>query len=185
MIGFGQRLSFAIKTFLALLTSGKLPEEVVRELIPPPPPPPPPQLPPPAPKPAKPVVKVEESCDRAIQLLAILQRDGRLVDFFTEDISPFTDAQIGAAVRDIHQSCRKSLERYVKFEPVIPQAEGQTVKVAEGTDPASIKLMGNNVGKLPVSGVLRHRGWRVASIQLPPLPEEKSRTVVFPAEIET
>src|SRR5207253_6846543 len=36
----------------------------------------------------------------AVQLLAILQREGRLLDFLQEDVDGYADAQIGAAVRD-------------------------------------------------------------------------------------
>src|SRR5579875_2269671 len=35
----------------------------------------------------------------ALALLAALQEEGRLVDFLTEDIAPYSDAQVGAAVR--------------------------------------------------------------------------------------
>lgn len=127
----------------------------------------------------------EEPSDRAVQLLALLQRDGRLVDFLSEDIAPYQDAQIGAAVRELHANCRKSLEQYVTLEPVIDGEEDRPVTVQEGFDPAAVKLVGNVTGRPPLRGLLRHRGWRVTKINLPSLPpRDAGRDVVAPAEVE-
>jgi uncharacterized protein DUF2760 len=176
MIGFGKRFSYAFKSFFGILSSGEIPPDVARELVQPPAPVAPVQQPPPA-------VAVE-SADRAVQMLAILQRDGRLIDFLTEDISPYPDAQIGAAVRDLHQNCKQTLERYVTLEPVIASEEGQPVTVQEPVDPAEIKLIGNVSGRPPLRGLLRHRGWRVSAVNLPPLPSGTGRSVVAQAEVE-
>ena len=40
------------------------------------------------------------------RFLAILQRDSRLIDFLQEDIAAYSDDQIGAAVREIHDQSR-------------------------------------------------------------------------------
>jgi hypothetical protein len=187
MIGFGQRVSYAFRAFFRILSSGEIPRDVAGELI---------KQPgeaaeratPPAARVESPiesrVEKPLESTDRAVQMLAILQRDGRLIDFFTEDIAPYSDAQVGAAVRDVHQNCKQSLERYVKLEPIIASEEGQPVTVEDPVDPAAIKLIGNVTGKPPLRGLLRHRGWRVITVSLPPLPDGTGRSVVAPAEVE-
>jgi hypothetical protein len=178
MIGFGKRIAYAFKSFFGILSSGALPPDVAHELI---------ELPAsaaPAPTLEEPPAPVVESTDRAVQMLMILQRDGRLIDFLTEEIAPYSDAQIGAAVRDLHESCRQSLQRYVQLEPIIASEEGQAVTVQEAIDPASIKLIGNVTGKPPLRGTLRHRGWRAAKVNLPPLAEGAGRTVVAPAEVE-
>ena len=125
-----------------------------------------------------------ESFDRAVQMLALLQRDGRLIDFLAENISPYPDAQLGAAVRTIHETCRKVLDDYVKLEPILNSEEDQPVSVPAGFDPAAIKLIGNVMGELPVRGVLRHKGWRVKEVNLPPLPQGAGRMVIAPAEVE-
>jgi len=129
-------------------------------------------------------MRAAETVDRAVQMLALLQRDGRLVDFITEDIAPYQDAQIGAAVRDVHESCRKVIERYLDLEPVISSDEGQPVTVEPGFDPAAIKLIGNVTGKPPLRGLLRHRGWRVTRVNMPPLPDGGGREIIAPAEVE-
>ncbi len=183
MIGFGKRISYATRCFFSVLSRGEVPEdiapEVVRGAAPPAPEPEAKTLPPVETPPT------EESPDRAVQLLALLQREGRLVDFFSEDIAPYQDAQIGAAVRELHAGCRKALAQYVTLEPVIDGEEDRPVTVEEGFDPAAVKLVGNVTGRPPLRGLLRHRGWRVAEINLPPLaPQESGRSVVAPAEVE-
>jgi hypothetical protein len=117
-------------------------------------------------------------------MLALLQRDGRLIDFLAEDISRYPDAQLGAAVRTIHETCRKALDQYVKLEPIVNSEEDQPVTVEAGFDPAAFKLIGNVAGEPPVRGFLRHKGWRVRELNLPPLPQAAGRMVIAPAEIE-
>lgn len=182
MIGLGQRISHAFRSFFKILASGEIPRDVALELA---------QTPAQVSAPTAPAITLAaqadqpaDSIDRAVQMLAILQRDGRLIDFFTEDISPYSDAQIGAAVRDLHQNCKQTLERYVKLEPIIASEEGLPVTVQAPIDPAAVKLIGNVTGKPPLSGLLRHRGWRVAKVKLPPLPEGTGRSVIAPAEVE-
>ena len=125
-----------------------------------------------------------ESLDRAVQVLALLQRDGRLVDFLEEDVSSYPDGQLGVAVRSIHSSCRQVLERYIKLEPILSSEEDQPVTVPVGFDPEAIRLVGNVTGKPPIRGLLRHRGWRVTGVPLPSLPQGSGKTIVAPAEVE-
>src|SRR5262245_37510109 len=181
---FGKRLSYAFRCFVSVLTRGEIPAEIAPEInigLPP-------QVPtPPFPEaPSAPQVESQaaEPIDRAVQMLALLQRDGRLVDFIAEDIAPYQDAQIGAAVRDVHESCRKVIERYLELEPVISSDEGQPVTVEPGFDPAAIKLIGNVTGKPPLRGLLRHRGWRVTRVNMHPLTDGGGREIIAPAEVE-
>jgi len=176
MIGFGKRIAYAFKSFFAILASGEIPRQLAEEIIPPPAAV--------APTPQAAMEPPVDSADRAVQMLAILQRDGRLIDFLTEEIAPYSDAQIGAAVRDLHQSCKQTLARYVTLEPIIASEEGQSITLQEAVDPAAIKLIGNVTGKPPLRGLLRHRGWRVSAVHLPPLPGAAGRSVIAPAEVE-
>ena len=121
--------------------------------------------------------------ERAVQVLALLQRDARLIDFIKEDIGEYDDAQVGAAVRDMHASCRQTIDRYLTLEPIMASEEGAMVTVQPGFDPAAIKLIGNVTGKLPVRGVLRHRGWRAGTVRLPDVPGAGA-AVIAPAEVE-
>lgn len=119
-----------------------------------------------------------------VHLFSVLQREGRLMDFLQEDLSHYEDGQIGAAVRSIHENCRKTVERYLAPEPVMKHAEGETVEIAAGFDQHALKLVGNVVGQPPFLGILRHRGWQLRSISLPKLSESENPNLIAPAEIE-
>jgi hypothetical protein len=135
-------------------------------------------------------VRVESMLTKAptgpdLRVLAVLQRDGRLVDFLQEDIDPYSDAQIGAAVRDIHRGCRKALKDYLTVSPILPGLEESEVTIAPDFDPASIRLTGNVQGSPPFRGVLKHHGWRVEAVHLPALPGARDESsVLAPAEVE-
>ncbi len=122
--------------------------------------------------------------DGSLALLALLQREGRLVDFLQEDIEEFDDADIGAAVRDIHRGCRKVLSDHLTLEAVMPGEEEDSVKVDEGFDPGEIKLVGDVKGEPPFKGVLRHHGWRVTESNFPKLSGDVDRNVLAPAQVE-
>lgn len=119
-----------------------------------------------------------------LRLLALLQREGRLLDFLLEDIQSYPDMQIGAAVRDIHRQCQAALKEHLVLEPVLPQNENETVEVKPGFDPSAIRLTGNVTGAPPFRGVLRHHGWRVKELKLAAPPEGQDELVLMPAEVE-
>jgi len=120
----------------------------------------------------------------ALHLLSILQRDGRFVDFVEEDVASFSDAEVGAAARVVHDGVRKSLRQYFKLEPVRKEKEGDPITVAEDFDPALIRLTGNVTGKLPARGQLAHHGWRATDVKLPSPPAGQDVSIVAPAEVE-
>jgi len=131
--------------------------------------------PPPPPKP---------TTDAAVQLLALFQREGRLVDFLREDIQPYDDSQIGAAVREIHKACRQVLTEHLTLEPVLSGNEGDEITVPQGFDPSAIRLTGNVSGEPPFHGSLRHAGWRATQVKLPAQPAGQDPKIVTPAEVE-
>jgi len=148
-----------------------------------------PRTPPaPAPKvtaPAKPVVQAPPSNAPAVQMLAILQRQGRLIDFLQEDLAAYDDAQIGAAVRSIHEGCKQALIEHVQLEPIFQEVEGSTVTLPAGFDANAVRLIGDVSGNPPFRGELRHRGWRVAKINLPErMQAQEKEMIVAPAEVE-
>ena len=146
-------------------------------------PPPAPATAAPAPAPAPPALK-EASPDAALQLLALLQRDARLIDFVGEDLGGYADAQIGAAARLVHEGCAKVLREHFSIVTVRDEAEGSRVVLPAGFDAAAVRLTGNVVGQAPFAGSLRHRGWRVTEVRLPKLAEQHDTRVVAPAEVE-
>jgi Domain of unknown function (DUF2760) len=134
----------------------------------------------PAAAPAAPTVR---TADGALQILGILQRDSRLIDFLMEDISGYGDDQIGAAVRELHDQCRDSVARYVTLQPVIDGVEG-TYTNAPSKDPNLVKFVGNVPATPPKGGTLRHKGWRAAKVDLPAVAGRQDPSIIAPAEIE-
>jgi hypothetical protein len=132
-----------------------------------------------APEPLK-----ELSPDAALQLLSLLQRDARLIDFAMENLSSYSDAEIGAAARVVHEGCRKVMGEHFSIEPVRGETEGSRITLNEGFDAAAIRLTGNVVGKAPFHGSLSHRGWRVVDVRLPRLAKGHDASVLAPAEVE-
>jgi hypothetical protein len=119
-----------------------------------------------------------------LHLLGVLQRQGRLVDFLFENLDAYQDAQIGAAVRGIHENCRKVVTKNLSLSAVIDGAEGEEVTVEEGFDPAAVKLTGNVTGQPPFKGILRHKGWRTDKVEMPELSDAQDASVLAPAEVE-
>ena len=119
-----------------------------------------------------------------LHLLTVLQRQGRLVDFLSEDLDPYEDEQIGAAVRGIHENCKKVISKSLALEAVINGSEGEQVTVDKGFDPGAIKLTGNVTGEPPFKGILRHRGWRTKKLELPVLSDAQDAAIIAPAEVE-
>lgn len=194
------RFTLAFRCFFKLLFRGSLPEAAADYL---------PEtkeakaLPEPAAEPArkepaaadrkpvevKPVVRpsadlAAQHRDGALALLALLQREGRLVDFLRESLDSYQDADIGVAVRDIHRGCKKVIEEHFVLEAVMPGEEDTRVKVPAGFDPGEVRLIGKISGEPPFTGTLRHHGWRVTEVKLPTLTEGVDRRVLAPAEVE-
>jgi hypothetical protein len=132
---------------------------------------------------AAPAALAAKTSDGALQILGILQRDSRLVDFLMEDIASYSDDQVGAAVRELHDQCRDSIARYVTLQPVIDGVEGTFAK-APSADPNLVKFVGNVPAKPPSGGTLRHKGWRAAKVDLPALSAKQDAAIIAPAEIE-
>jgi Domain of unknown function (DUF2760) len=174
-----RRIPLAFGAFFSLLANADLAARyaALRDVAPPPAPAAT------APAPA-PTMQKALSSDAALQLLALLQRDARLIDFVGEDIGGYTDAQIGAAARLVHEGCAKVLREHFSIVPVRDEAEGVRVTLQAGFDAAAVRLTGNVVGQPPFSGSLRHRGWRVTEVRLPRLAEGRDTHVVAPAEVE-
>ena len=131
----------------------------------------------------KPVLR-EAGPEAALQLLSLLQREGRFIDFLEEDVSSFSDAQIGAAARVVHTQCRAALREHIPMEPVRAEEEGAKVTLEKGFDAQKIRLSGNVSGEPPYTGTLGHRGWKAREVKLPKMAEGHDASIVAPAEIE-
>jgi hypothetical protein len=170
------RVSAAFRSFFYILFSGVLPEDIASQF----------GFTKAKPAPAVAAEEQPKVSDGALQILHLLQRDSRLIDFLMEDIGSYGDDQIGAAVRTLHTECKASLARHLILSPVIDGVEGtyQKLDSSKVPDPNRIKLVGNVPanGKVP-GGTLRHRGWMASSVDLPPLGKQDP-TILAPAEFE-
>ena len=135
-------------------------------------------------KAAPPAPPQPASIDAALQLLALLQRDARLIDFVQEDLAGYSDAEIGGPARLVHEGCAKVLRKHFTLVPVRPEAEGSPVTLAAGFDARAIRLTGNVVGQAPFRGSLSHCGWRATDVRLPTLAAGHDAAVLAPAEVE-
>ena len=121
----------------------------------------------------------------ALTLLAALQREARLVDFLKEKLDGYSDAQIGAAARDVHRDSGAVLERMFAVRPLTDEAEGVAVEVAVGFDPLRYQLAGEVAGSPPFRGTLRHHGWQATKCELPGWTgTEAAQKIVAPIELE-
>ena len=91
----------------------------------------------PAPRPQRAAGGQGTPASEAITLLAALQREARFVDFIQESLAGYSDAQIGAAARDVHRDCGAVLERMFALRPAVAEEEGTEVEVPAGFDPAA------------------------------------------------
>jgi hypothetical protein len=188
-LSFPRRIVLACGSFLSILARPDFAAQLIalregRDL--------PPQAPPapvaPAPvAPAAPAAaeQLRQAPDEAaLQLLGLLQRDARFIDFVQEDVAAYSDADIGAAARVVHEGCRKVLREHFSIEPVRRENEGSRITLPEGFDAAAVRLTGKVVGSAPFTGSLSHRGWRVTESRLPKLADGHDSAIVAQAEVE-
>ena len=142
-----------------------------------------PVVPEPKPK-AAPALPPERIHASSLNLLSMLQRDGRLIDFLQENMSAFSDAEIGGAARVVHSGCQKVLQQHLTIESVLKDSEGASVQVPPGFDAQRIQLTGNVTGQPPFRGSLKHHGWVVTSIRMPEVSDKLDPRVLAPAEVE-
>ncbi|HET9932505.1 MAG TPA: DUF2760 domain-containing protein [Polyangiaceae bacterium] len=137
----------------------------------------------PKPAPAQREAEANLGVDGALSLLALFQREGRLLDFLQQDVTAFGDAEVGAAARVVHEGCRRALKAHAEVKSLRSEAEGARVSVT-ASEVRDVKLVGNVGGSAPYRGILRHRGWRIEALRLPSRVGDQDARVVAPAEVE-
>lgn len=174
------RLALAFSTFFKILTDSDTAERIRTSQSP--------ALPAatesPAPKPAPPEEKITARSD-ALTLLETLQREARLLDFLQEDLTAYQDAQVGAAVREVHRGSADVIKRCFAIEATVQQAEETPFEVTTSTNLGQVRLTGNVVESRPVTGTLVHSGWKATKCELPKWSGEQiNQFVLAPAEVE-
>jgi len=142
-------------------------------------------VPPAAAAPAAPAAATSDALSAdAVYTLVLLQREGRLIDFLQEDISQCSDAQVGAAARQVHANCRLVLARNFGIAPVYGEREGARVRVGPDSDPRQVRVVGDAGREPPFEGTLRHHGWRVTKVEFPARHAKLDASIICPAEVE-
>lgn len=120
----------------------------------------------------------------ALQLLALLQSEARLVDFLMEEVAAAPDAQVGVAAKEIHKNARRVLSEHLTLTEILPGSDGDTVTVPAGFDPREVRVVGNVTGSPPFTGSLQHPGWKVREVRLPAPVAGGDAMVLQAAEVE-
>ena len=117
----------------------------------------------------------------AITLLATLQREARFVDLVQESLDQYTDAQIGAAARDVLRDTKKCLNQMLAIEPLSQEGEGVRVQLPAHPSPVQWKL----VGEAKQSGTIVHSGWKATKISMPIWTgAADDQSIIAPVEVE-
>jgi len=132
----------------------------------------------------EPVILKEATPDAALQLLGLLQKEARFIDFIKEDIGSYSDADIGVAARVVHEGCNKAINEHFTLATVRSESEGSKVTLPAGFDAGSVRLTGNIVGSAPFTGILVHKGWQVTELRLPKLTQGYNAKIIAAAEVE-
>lgn len=138
---------------------------------------------------AKPVpipVAANQAEAEVVSFLATLQEKGRLVDFLMDDVTAYTDAQVGAAARVVHAGCKAALKEHFAIRHIRDEAEGASVSVPAGYAADEYRLVGKISGEPPFSGRLVHAGWKIDSVRLPRVlkTSDDRLPAIAPAEVE-
>lgn len=187
---FSSRIGFAFAAFFRILLDGLFAQRLWKAR----------ELPPPAEpietKPAEPEAPLSVAPTKspsqdhaseengALLFLGLLQREGRLIDFLEQEITSFSDADVGAAARAVHEGARRTLRAHATVEPIRGEEEGEKITLEAGFDANAIKLTGNVRGAPPHTGTLKHPGWRAVSMKLPHAMEGHDVRILAPAEVE-
>ncbi len=132
----------------------------------------------------EPVILKESTPDAAMQLLGLLQKEARFIDFIKEDIASYSDADIGVAARVVHEGCNKAINEHFTLAAVRTEQEGGKITLQQDFDASTVRLTGNIVGSAPFTGTLIHKGWQVTNSRLPKLTQGHNANVIAPAEVE-
>lgn len=135
-------------------------------------------------KPAPAAIPQNQAQAEVVTLLGIFQEKGRFVDFLMEDITPYSDAEVGGVARAVHQGCKATLNEHFHIEPISSEGEGATITVPAGYSADEFRLVGNLSGEAPFTGKIVHKGWKTTSVKLPRVLKTDHLPAIAPAQIE-
>ncbi len=131
-------------------------------------------VPPPPPKPS----------GEAVRLLGILQREARLIDFLMENITPYSDEQVGAV------RAGYSPEGTSRDQEACPVGAGFAPGRRSRRDgPDRVRSLSDSIGRkcdrpTSIQGYIGTRRLRTKSFDIPKPAEGQDEFVLMPAEVE-
>lgn len=135
-------------------------------------------------KPVAAAVPENRAQAEVVTMLGVFQEKGRLVDFLMEDITPYSDTEVGSVARAVHQGCKSALKEHFAVKPISTANEGESVTVPVGYSADEWRLVGNLAGEAPFTGKLVHRGWRTEFVKLPRAMKADRLPTIAPAQVE-
>jgi hypothetical protein len=132
----------------------------------------------------EPVILKESTPEAALQFLGLLQKEARFIDFIKEDITNYSDADVGVAARVVHEGCNKALNEHFTLASIRSEQEGEKITLPQGFDSSLVRLTGNIIGSAPFTGTLVHRGWQVTDIRMAKLTQGHNANILAAAEVE-
>ncbi len=119
----------------------------------------------------------------ALTLLSALQREARLLDLIQEPLGNYSDAQVGAAAREVLQDTSKVIQRMFALKPLSDADEGSRIELPPDASPARYKRIGK--AETNSSVTLVHPGWIATASNVPTWTgDAKDKFVLMPAEVE-
>ena len=132
-----------------------------------------------------PEAKTQPGRSEALTLLAALQREARFLDIVKEPLDDYSDAQIGAAARDVLRDCGAVLDRMFDLQAVVSEKEGEVVQVPADHDAQRFKISGTAPSDAAFDATLVHHGWVAQRCKLPQWSGDPAAArIVAPAEVE-
>jgi len=132
----------------------------------------------------EPVILKESRPEAALQFLGLLQKEARFIDFIKEDITNYSDADVGVAARVVHEGCNKALNDHFTLASIRSEQEGVRITLPQGFDASLVRLTGNIVGSAPFTGTLVHKGWQVTEVRMAKLTQGHNANILAAAEVE-
>ena len=132
--------------------------------------------------PNKPIVPARSD---AISLLSALQREARLLDLVTESLDGYSDAQIGAAAKEVLRDSGSVIERMFGLKPMTDAADGSELETPAKFEASEYRLTGSVSGSGPFRGTVAHHGWKATKCDVPKWTGDKSSAMIIaPIELE-
>jgi hypothetical protein len=126
--------------------------------------------------------KVATSRSDALTLLAVMQKESRILDLIFDDLDGYSDEQIGGASRQVLRDLRDCLDSHVKIESLVDKQEGDVVQIPDAASPIRWKVIGDASAQ---SGTLTHAGYVAKKVALPEWTgTEENASIIAPAEVD-